>query len=91
MVEVTGFAEALEGLFEGADGGPPKKSSPNNESPGFVWDFGGAGDFGGRARALGMSVVLGRTGGDTSSPKMSIVGAALGTGANGWLEEEEAR
>ena len=87
---MIGFAEALEGLLVGADGGPPKKSSPNSESAGFVCDFGGADALGGGARVLGVSVVLGRIGGEMSSPKRSMVGAGFDTGANGCFEDDDA-
>ena len=40
---------------------------------------------------LGVSVVFGRTGGDISSPNMSMVGAGFGVGTEGCLEDEDAR
>lgn len=72
--ETKGLDAALDGRpFEGWE--LPKKSNPSKESPGLFC-------FGGCETDLtcgleGMSVVLGRTGGETgaSSPKRSIAGA----------------
>jgi hypothetical protein len=64
----------LDGLAGGAACAPPKKSSPNSESAGFV-ALGGAGS------ALGVGLlrggpVLGRAGAETSSsPNKSTTGA----------------
>ena len=90
-MELAGFAEALEGLSAGAAGGPPKKSRPSNESPGFVCAFCGADALRAGARVPGVSVVLGRAGGDIDSPNISMIGAGFVKGAAGWLEAEEAR
>ena len=81
---------ALEGLVEEEEGGAPKKSKPKSESPCFCC-FGGADAFGGGARTLGVSVVLGRAGGVGTSPKRSTVGAGVGFGSADWPEADAAR
>ena len=40
---------------------------------------------------FGVSVVLGRTGGEISSPNISMVGAGFCIGTEGCLEDEDAR
>lgn len=82
---------ALEGLAEGAEGGPPKKSKPRRESPCFCCFGGPAASFMGGGRTLGVSAVLGRAGGIGMSPNKSIFGAGLGIGLAGWLDVEESR
>lgn len=72
-----GVADVLDGRSGGADCVPPKKSSPNSESPGFVCFGGTAGAFGGGCLEMG-SVVLGRCG---SSPPMRSTLAAGRAGA----------
>lgn len=72
-----GAAEVLDGRSGGADCVPPRKSSPNSESPGFVCFGGTAGPFGGGCLEIG-SVVLGR--GGSSSPPMR---STLATGRAG--------
>lgn len=89
-VEPPGVDAELDGLPLEDDGGPPKKSRPSSESAAFV-DFGGPEDFGGGIRLLGVSVVLGLAGGSGTSPNRSTGGAALGGGANGWLDVDAAR
>ena len=84
-----GVEAELDGLPEVADGEPPKKSRPSNESAALTC-LGGAGAFGGAARP-GTSVVLGLAGGSGTSPKRSTEGAAFGAGATGWLDVDEAR
>ena len=81
-VDVAGVDVELDGLPEGADGGPPKKSSPNNESAGFDC-LGGAAFFGGGGRPPVTSVVLGLAGGAGTSPNKSTFGAVLGIGGGG--------
>lgn len=66
-----GVADAELGVLVGADWVLPKKSNPNNESPGLLC-LGGAGSaFGGGWRLIEGSVVLGRPGVDVSSSKRS--------------------
>ncbi len=89
-VDVAGVDVALEGRPEGADDGPPKKSSPNSESAGFDC-FAGAVFFGGGRRPPATSVVLGLAGGAGTSPNRSTFGTALGIGGGGWLELDETR
>ena len=75
-VDPEGFED---GLPIGADGGPPKKSRPNKESPGLVC-FIETEDFGGGGRTPGVSVVLGLAGGvgaSTSSPNRSTFATAI--------------
>ncbi len=79
--DVAGVDVALDGLPDGADDGPPKKSSPNNESAGF--DCLGGAEFFGGGRPPVTSVVLGRAGGAGTSPNRSTVGAARGIGGGG--------
>ena len=75
-------AEAeLDGLPDVADGGPPKKSRPSNESAALAC-LGGAEAFGGAA-GPGTSVVLGLAGGSGTSPNRSTGGAAFGAGGTG--------
>ena len=75
-----GVEDALAGLTDAAAGGPPKKSRPKRESPGFVCLGGGgaAAGFGGGGRALGVSVVLGRAGGVGTSPNKSMFWGGFG-------------
>lgn len=75
----AGVEEVLAGrLAEGL--GSPKKSIPSSESP-ALFGFGAAGGWlGGATRGVG-SVVLGRAGGATSSPKRSIAGCWRRAGA----------
>lgn len=81
-VEPEGVEAELEGLPLVADGGPPKKSRPSNESAAFVC-FGGAEALGGGGRVPGVSVVLGLAGGAGTSANKSRGGAALGAGGTG--------
>ena len=81
-MDVAGVDAALDGLPEDADGGPPKKSSPNNESAGFDC-LGGAVFLGGGGRLPATSVVLGLAGGAGTSPNRSTFRAALGIGGGG--------
>lgn len=77
---------ALAGLLVAAEGGPPKKSRPNKEfagSGGFV----GVAVLAGADRVVGVSVVLGLTGGDWISPNMSGTGALASIEVLGRLEE----
>lgn len=75
-VVADGVDEALVGLPVAVEGGPPKKSRPNNELPGsgcfVVVTVLAGGD-----RVLGVSVVLGLTGGDGISPNISGTGALV--------------
>lgn len=75
LVEFNGFEAALEGLS--CPCGLPKKSKPSNESPVFVCLAGaGAAEVLLTGFELGMSVVLGLTGGTgVSSPNRSMLGA----------------
>ena len=84
-----GVEAELDGLTDVADGGPPKKSRPSNESAALAC-FGGAEAFGG-AVLLGTSVVLGLAGGSGTSPNRSTGGAGFGAGTTGWLDVDEAR
>lgn len=61
----------LDGRAGCAEGPPPKKSSPSNESP-ALFCFGGAGSAFGGARATGGPVLA--RGGVGSSPKRSMAG-----------------
>ena len=81
-VDVAGVDAALDGLPVEAEGGPPKKSSPNNESAGFE-GLDGVAFLGGGGRPLATSVVLGLAGGVGTSPNRSTFGAALGIGGGG--------
>ncbi len=81
-LDVPGVDVALDGLPEGAEAGPPKKSSPNNESAGCDC-LGGAVFFAGGGRPPATSVVLGLAGGAGTSPNRSTFGAALGIGGCG--------
>ena len=81
-VVVTGVDATLDGLPEEVGGGPPKKSSPNNESAGFDC-LDGAAFLGGGGRPPATSVVLGLTGGAGTSPNRSTSGVALGIGGGG--------
>ena len=76
-----GVEAELDGLPDVADGGPPKKSRPSNESAALAC-LGGAEAFGGAARP-GTSVVLGLAGGSGTSPNRSTGGGAFGAGATG--------
>lgn len=76
-----GVEAELDGLPDVADGGPPKKSRPSNESAAFACLL-GAEAFGGADRP-GMSVVFGLTGGSGTSPNRSTGGAAFGAGTTG--------
>ena len=81
LPEPKGFEPALDGLSFDCE--LPKKSNPSSESPGLV-DLAGAGAakllFTGLP--LGMSVVLGLTGGTgVSSPKRSTLGACCRGGS----------
>lgn len=89
-VEPPGVDAELDGLPMDDEGGPPKKSRPNNESAAFVC-FGGPEDLEGGSRLPGVSVVLGLAGGSGTSPNRSTGGAALGGGAKGWLRVDAAR
>lgn len=60
-------------------GPPPKKSSPNSESPAFVCLGGAASALGGADRTFVGGPVLGR-GGAGSSPNRSIAGCGLACG-----------
>ena len=82
-VELAGLEEALAGL----SGVPPRKSSPPRSCEAV-----GAG-FGGGGRALGLSVVLGLTGGVMISSPIRSIFCRCGffTGAEGWLEVEAFR
>jgi hypothetical protein len=71
-------------------GPPPKKSSPNNESPAFVCFGAAASAFGGADRTFVGGPVLGR-GGAGSSPKRSIAGCCLCGGGAGRLEVVPSR
>ena len=76
----------LAGLPVAAEGGPPKKSRPNNEfagSGGFV----GVAVLAGADRVVGVSVVLGLTGGDGISPNKSGAGALTAVEVVGRLED----
>ena len=77
-VELAGFAEALAGL----SGVPPRKSSPPKS-----WEAVGGAGFGGGGRTLGLSVVLGLTGGVIiSSPiRSKVCCCGFFTGAGAWL------
>ena len=81
IAEPVGVEAELEGLPDVADGGPPKKSRPSNESAAFAC-LGGADAFGGADRQ-GTSVVLGLAGGSGTSPNKSTGGAAFGAGTTG--------
>lgn len=72
--EAPGVDVALGGLSDVAEGGPPKKSKPSNESPGFCCLGGAAVAFGRGGRVVGGSVVLGRAGGVGTSPNRSTFG-----------------
>jgi len=89
-VDPVGVDAELDGLPIEEDGGPPKKSRPNNESAALVC-LGGPEDIGGGSRLPGVSVVLGLTGGSGTSPKRSTGGAARGGGGIGWLNVDAAR
>lgn len=80
----VGFDAALEGRPALAEGGPPKKSSPSNESPclGPGLACGGAVLVAGLL--CGMSAVLGLEGGsEAMSPNKSTAGAAAARGGGG--------
>ena len=79
--EPDGVEAELDGLPDIADGGPPKKSRPSNESAALDC-LGGAEAFGGAVR-LGTSVVFGLAGGSGTSPNRSTGGAAFGAGTTG--------
>jgi hypothetical protein len=70
----------LDGLAGCDAGPPPKKSSPNNESPALVCFGGAASAFGGADRTFVGGPVLGRGGAGASSPKRSIAGCCLAWG-----------
>ena len=89
-VEPAGVEAELDGLADVAGGGAPKKSRLRRESEAFV-GFGAVAGLGGGGLALGTSVVLGRTGGDGTSPNRSIGGGALGGGGTGRLDDEPLR
>ena len=76
--EPDGVDAELDGLPDIADGGPPKKSRPSNESAALAC-LGGAESLGGADRP-GMSVVLGLAGGSGTSLNRSTGGAAFGAG-----------
>lgn len=88
--EPSAFPEALKGPSADAEGGPPKKSRPNSESPCFAGALIGTEVFGGAARDDG-SVVLGLAGGVGISPRISIFCGGLLGGPFGWIDAEEAR
>jgi hypothetical protein len=75
VVELNGFDPALDGLS--LDWELPKKSNPSNESPCLVCLVeAGAAEALATGFELGMSVVLGLTGGTGgSSPNRSMLGA----------------
>lgn len=75
--EPTGVDVELEGLPDGPEGGPPKKSRPNNESDAFE-GLDGAAAFAGGGFVPVVSVVFGLTGGAGISPKRSTWGAGFG-------------
>jgi hypothetical protein len=81
-LEDIGFEAALEGLPAVDDGGPPKKSSPSNDSPCLAGRCIAAGGPTLVGFVSGISAVLGLIGGamGLSSPKRSMlaVGAAAG-------------
>lgn len=89
-----GFEAVVEALPWDAAGGPPKKSKPSKESPGFVSLSGAAdvrGGIGGSFAAV-ESVVLGRGGGDSvSSLKRSTFCIVRLGGGFAWLGDGEAR
>lgn len=70
--ELPGVEAVLAGRLVVGGLVSPKKSSPSSESPG-LFGFGAAGGWLGGATRVG-SVVLGRTGGATSSPNKSMDG-----------------
>ena len=80
--EPSALPEALKGTSAGAEGGPPKKSKPNSESPCFAGALVGTEAFGGAARDGG-SVVLGLAGGVGISPRMSMFCGGLRGGPFG--------
>lgn len=80
--EPSALPEALKGTSAGAEGGPPKKSKPNSESPCFAGALVGTEAFGGGARDDG-SVVLGLAGGVGISPRMSMFCGGLRGGPFG--------
>lgn len=81
-LEEVGLEAAVEGLPAFEDGGPPKKSSPSNDSPCLAGRCTAAGGPTLVGFVFGMSAVLGLIGGAVglSSPKrlMLAVGAAAG-------------
>ena len=79
--------EVLVGLLVAAEGGPPKKSRPNKEFAGSGC-FVGVAALAGADRMLVVSVVLGLTGGDGISPKISGAGAFAAVAAFGRVEED---
>lgn len=81
-----GVDEALVDLLVAAEGGPPKKSRPNKEFPGSGC-FVGVGILAGGDRILGVSVVLGLTGGDGTSPNRSGAGALASVKVVGRVED----
>lgn len=89
IAEPDGVEAELDGLPEVADGGPPKKSRPSNESAALAC-LGRAEAFGGADRP-GTSVVLGLAGGSGTSPNRSTGGATFGAETTGWLAIDEAR
>jgi hypothetical protein len=72
-VEADGVEELVDGLPAAPAGEPPKKSRPSKEFPASSC-FVDAVVFGGKARTLGVSVVLGLAGGDGISPNISVFG-----------------
>ena len=90
MTEPAGVEVELEGLAEEVVDGPPKKSRPSKESEVFV-GFGAAADFAGGGLTVGVSVVLGLTGGAGTSPKRSTCCEGLEGGGTGWLEVDAFR
>lgn len=79
---VDGLDELLVMFPEEDDVGPPKKSRPNKESPGFDC-LGGAETFVDDGLTAGAPVVLGLAGGGGISPKRSACGTARCNGAFG--------
>ena len=90
MFELVGVDAALDGRGPAVVDGPPKKSRPSRESDAFV-GFEVVEDFGAGGCAPGVSVVLGRAGGEGTSPNKSICCAGFGGGGTGWLDVEAVR
>lgn len=81
-LEDVWFEAALDGLATPEDGGPPKKSSPSNDSPCLACLCVAGGGPALVGLVSGMSAVLGLIGGamGLSSPKRSMFAAGAGAG-----------